>query len=92
MSAQEDSGQNPSAKSANFSILGQRHRKVDAMERLTGLAQYTDDLALPRMLHAKILRSPHAHARILRIDASRALAIPGVHAVIEAATCRCPTG
>jgi 4-hydroxybenzoyl-CoA reductase subunit alpha len=66
----------------SFSILGKKHRKVDAMDRLTGIARYTDDLVLPRMLHAKILRSPHAHARILSIDASKALAMPGVHAFI----------
>ena len=44
--------------------LGQVHRKVDAMERMRGITRYTDDIKLPGMLHAKILRSPHAHARI----------------------------
>ena len=69
--------------SGAFTVLGKPHRKVDAMERLTGIAKYTDDLVLPRMLHAKILRSPHAHAKILNINKARALAMPGVFAVID---------
>ena len=69
----------------SFHVIGQRHRKVDAMDRMTGVERYTDDIELPRMLHCKILRSPHAHARILAIDAAAALALPGVHAVITGA-------
>lgn len=65
-----------------YHVIGQRMRKVDGMARSSGAAIYVDDLVLPRMLHCKILRSPHAHARILSIDASAALAMPGVHAVI----------
>ncbi|MCZ7680038.1 MAG: hypothetical protein M5U28_15240 [Sandaracinaceae bacterium] len=65
-----------------MSAVGGRHRKVGAMDRIRGVAAFTDDLALPGMLHAKILRSPHAHARILAIDASAALATEGVAAVI----------
>ncbi len=49
---------------------------------MLGAADYTADLKRPGMLYAKVLRSPHAHARILSIDASRALALPGVHAVV----------
>jgi xanthine dehydrogenase molybdopterin-binding subunit B len=49
---------------------------------VTGRAIYTDDITLPRMLHAKLKRSIHPHARIRSIDASEALAMPGVHAVI----------
>src|SRR5688500_6270941 len=49
---------------------------------MRGVTRYTDDLKLPGMLHAKILRSPHAHARILSIDAHRALAMPGVFGVV----------
>jgi 4-hydroxybenzoyl-CoA reductase alpha subunit len=62
--------------------IGRVHRKVDAMERMRGVLRYTDDLTLPGMLHGKIKRSPHAHARIVSIDASRALAMPGVFAVV----------
>lgn len=62
--------------------LGRAHRKVDAMERMRGVTRYTDDLKLPGMLHAKILRSPHAHAKIRGIDLSAALALPGVFGAV----------
>ena len=65
-----------------FSTIGRRNRKVEGLAKVTGRAIYADDLVLPRMLHAKLLRSIHAHARIVSIDASAALAMPGVHAVI----------
>lgn len=63
-------------------VIGQRLRKVDGNAKATGKAIYTDDIALPGMLHAKILRSPHAHARIVSIDTSEAEAMPGVKAVV----------
>jgi CO/xanthine dehydrogenase Mo-binding subunit len=56
--------------------------RVETVEKLTGDALYTGDLLLPGMLHAKVKQSPHARARILRIDTSRAEALPGVHAVL----------
>ncbi len=56
--------------------------KVDAVGQVTGGAKYTDDLSLPRMLYGKILRSPHAHAKIVSIDTSKAEALPGVVAVM----------
>ncbi len=62
--------------------VGRTHRKVDAMERMRGVLRYTDDLKLPGMLHGKIKRSPHAHARIVSIDPTRALAMRGVFAVV----------
>ncbi len=65
-----------------FHVVGQRNRKVEGLAKVTGRAVYADDLVLPRMLHAKLLRSLHAHARIRAIDASAALAMPGVHAVV----------
>jgi 4-hydroxybenzoyl-CoA reductase alpha subunit len=65
-----------------FSTIGKRNRKVEGLAKVTGQAIYADDLNLPRMLYGKLLRSIHAHARIVSIDASRALAMPGVHAVI----------
>ncbi len=58
------------------------HVKVDGVAKVNGSAQFTDDLTLPRMLFGKILRSPHAHARILSIDTARAEAYPGVAAVM----------
>jgi 4-hydroxybenzoyl-CoA reductase subunit alpha len=63
-------------------VIGQRLRKTDGLAKSTGRARYTDDISLPGMLHGKILRSPHAHARILSIDTSAAEAMPGVHAVV----------
>ncbi len=57
-------------------------RKIEGLDKSTGRAVYTDDIALPGMLHAKILRSPHPHARIVSIDVSHALVLDGVHGVI----------
>jgi 4-hydroxybenzoyl-CoA reductase alpha subunit len=65
-----------------FSVIGKRNRKVEGLAKVTGQAVYADDIRLPRMLSAKLLRSLHAHARIRAIDAAAALALPGVHAVI----------
>jgi CO/xanthine dehydrogenase Mo-binding subunit len=56
--------------------------RVDAPPKATGEARFTADLMLPRMLHAKGLRSPYPHARIVRIDTSKAEKLPGVKAVI----------
>jgi len=67
---------------SEFHVIGRRNRKVEGLAKVTGRALYTDDLVLPRMLHAKLLRSIHAHARLRSIDASAALAMPGVHAVV----------
>lgn len=65
-----------------YKIVGQPRPKVDAYGKVTGRALYADDIMLPRMVHGGILRSPHPHARILSIDASKALDLPGVLAVI----------
>lgn len=56
--------------------------RADAAAKVTGTARYTADVQLPGMLHAKVLRSPHAHARVVSVDASRARALPGVRAVL----------
>ena len=63
-------------------LIGTPMRKVEGLAKSTGRAVYTDDIVLPGMLHGKILRSPHAHARITAIDTSRAEAMEGVHAVV----------
>ena len=68
-----------------LSVIGRPMRKVDGLAKSTGRARYTDDIALPGMLHGRILRSPHPHARILSIDASGAEAMDGVHAVVTGA-------
>ncbi len=62
-------------------VVGRPYPKVDAAAKVTGQTKFADDLFLPRMLHCKILRSKWAHARIVRLDTSRALALPGVVAV-----------
>ena len=65
-----------------LSVLGKSGPNLDAYERVTGLAKNTGDLELPGMLVARVLRSPHAHARIVSIDTSRAEALQGVKAVV----------
>lgn len=65
-----------------FAVIGQRLRRTDGLDKSTGRTVYADDVALPGMLHGKILRSPHAHARIVEIDASAAEALAGVHAIV----------
>ncbi len=63
-------------------LIGKPGRRGDLVRRVRGETRFTDDIKLPRMLHAKIVRSPHAHAKIVHIDPSRALGLPGVIAVI----------
>ena len=63
-------------------VVGRPATRVDGLERARGEAVYTADLKLPGMLHAAVLRSPYAHARVTRIDVAPALALPGVHAAI----------
>ena len=66
-----------------FSVVGKKTPRIDAYERVTGQAQYTGDIQLPNMLYARVLRSPHPHAKIIGIDASKAEKLPGVKAVIH---------
>ena len=70
---------------AKFKVIGTRPIRHDGVDKVTGRAQYGADIDLPGLLHGKVLRSPHAHARIKSIDASAALAVPGVKAVITSA-------
>ena len=65
--------------------IGQPVRRVEDRRFLTGRARYVDDITLPRQAHGVFLLSPHAHARITRVDATRALAAPGVIAVLTGA-------
>ncbi|HEY1371540.1 MAG TPA: xanthine dehydrogenase family protein molybdopterin-binding subunit, partial [Candidatus Binatia bacterium] len=62
--------------------VGQSVPRIDGREKVTGRAVYASDLKLPNMAHGKILRSSYAHAKIVRIDTRRALALPGVVAVL----------
>ena len=63
-----------------FKWVGTRPIRPDGVPKVTGVAQYGADLAMPGMLVGHILRSPHAHARIRSIDTSKAAALPGVKA------------
>ena len=69
----------------DYNVVGTRPIRHDGTDKVTGRAQYGADIQLPGLLHGKILRSPHPHARIKSIDSSRALALPGVKAVVTAA-------
>jgi len=68
--------------SRNYRYLGKAAPRRDAVEIVTGRAQYLGDKKFPNLIHGKVLRSPHAHANIKKIDKSRALALPGVMAVV----------
>lgn len=70
------------AEAVDFKVIGTSPVRPDGVDKVTGRAQYGADMNLPGMIYGKVLRSPHAHARIKRIDASRAEAMPGVHAVV----------
>ena len=65
-----------------FKVVGKRPIRHDGWDKVTGRARYGADIQLTGMLHGKILRSPHAHARIIKIDYSKALQLPGVQAVV----------
>lgn len=65
-----------------FTTVGTRPVRHDGVDKVTGRAAYGADLNLPGMLHGVVVRSPHAHARILSVDTSAALAVPGVKAVV----------
>ena len=67
------------------SLIGKRITKLDAPEKASGKTRYIHDLDVPGQLYGKILRSSRVHARITRIDTSKARALPGVHAVLTAA-------
>ncbi len=60
-------------------LIGTPRRRVDGRAKVTGQTKFADDLMLPRMVHCKLLRSTIPHARVVRVDVSRALAHPGVH-------------
>lgn len=66
----------------DYAVLGKRTPKLDGVAKASGSARFSRDLILPRMLYGGILRSPHAHARILNIDTRRAARLPGVKAVV----------
>src|SRR6185312_16208050 len=63
-------------------VIGKALRKVDAVAKVTGATKFADDLAFPRMLYGKLLRSTQPHARIVSIDTSAASRLEGVQAVL----------
>ena len=67
---------------SEYAVLGKRLPRVDALEKVTGAAQYGADVHLPGMLHGKFVRSKHPHAKIVSIDTSEAEKLPGVRAII----------
>jgi CO/xanthine dehydrogenase Mo-binding subunit len=67
-----------------YAVIGTRPIRHDGLDKVTGRALYGADVQMAGLLHGRILRSPHAHARIRKIDATRALAMPGVEAVVTA--------
>ncbi|MDA0770194.1 MAG: xanthine dehydrogenase family protein molybdopterin-binding subunit, partial [Chloroflexi bacterium] len=71
-------------KPRKFNVLGTRPIRPDGLDKVTGRAMFGADFNISGLLHGKILRSPHAHAKILSIDTSRAMALPGVKAVVTA--------
>ncbi len=73
-------------------VIGSPRRRVDGRAKVTGQTKFADDLVFPRMLHGKLLRSPHPHARILNIDTSKVEAQPGVHLVLTGSALPIPYG
>ena len=71
-----------SAQEKRFDVVGKNRRRVDGRAKATGQTQFADDLVLPRMLHCKMLRSPHPHAVIEEILTAKAAKHPGVHLVL----------
>ena len=74
----------PSESAPESRVTGTRPIRHDGRDKVTGRAVYGADVILPNMLYGKVKRSPHAHARILSIDTSKAIAHPGVRAVATA--------
>src|SRR5512135_2248761 len=66
----------------SYTWIGKDIKRREDPDLLTGRAEYTNDVKLPGMLYAAVLRSPYAHARIVSIDTSAAKKLPGVHAVL----------
>ena len=75
-----------------MNVIGKARRRVDARAKVTGQTKFADDIVLPRMVYARLLRSPVAHARVAAIDASRACAMPGVHLVLTGSDLPIPYG
>ena len=75
----------PERPAGALRVVGRSVARTDALEKVTGRARYVTDLEVPGMAHAALLRSPYAHARLVRIDVARARQVPGVHVVLTGA-------
>jgi len=82
----------PEVSTPEYTVIGTRPIRPDGTDKVIGRAQYGADVRLTGLLYGKILRSPHAHARIKSIDVSRAAALPGVRAVVTSAELPQPSG
>jgi len=77
----------PSRLPREFTLIGKPINRRDANSKVTGAAKYASDINIPGMLHAKLLLCPHPHAKIKRIDTSKAESLPGVRAVLSLNNC-----
>lgn len=84
---EDDPASEPLPEKEHLRYVGRPQVRVDGVERVTGRARYTHDVRLPGMVHAVVVRSPYPHARIRRIRTDRALAVPGVLAVLTHENC-----
>ena len=73
---------NPHLVKKQFDVVGTRPLRPDGIDKVTGRARFGADMHAPGMLHGAVLRSPHAHARIKKIDTSKALKLDGVKAIV----------
>src|SRR5437667_11200524 len=77
---------------AEYRVIGKALRKVDAVAKVTGTTRFADDLAFPRMLYCKLLRSTEPHARLVSIDTAAAASLEGVHALLTGRDLPIPFG
>jgi len=82
----------PTVRLSDHRVIGRALRKIDATAKVTGATIFADDLFFPRMLYAKLLRSPHPHAKILRVDVAKAARLAGVRAVLTGKDLPIPFG
>jgi len=75
-------GTPPPPLGREFTVIGRPFHRRESYEKVTGEAKYAGDIKLPGMLYAKILRSPHAHAKVVKVDVSKAEALPGIKAIL----------
>src|SRR5712692_11580070 len=73
-------------RKTEYTTVGRRTRRQDGYDKLVGRTRYAGDLAIAGLLHARLVLSPYAHARIVNIDTSAALEVPGVKAVYTSET------